>query len=122
MVLTSRESVVTYFNEIARLLGEYEEKRVDAERLVLTVKNVTLGVQVGARREPDGFAPYLATSDTAEGSETGSGLTLTPSYASQPSDDASHIAASIREILGEPDVSDAGAADVPSSYGLDRDG
>ena len=103
MTLTSRDSVVTYFNEIAGLLGEYQEKQVDADRLVLIVKNVTFAVEVGARREADGFAPYLATSDTDEGSETGSGLSVTPSYAAQPPDDASRIAASIRDILGEPD-------------------
>lgn len=104
MKLTSRDSVVTYFTEIAGLLGEYEEKRVDADRLVLSVRNVTLAVEVGARSEPDGFSPYIATSDTEEVSETGSGLSVTPSYASQPSDDAGRVAASIREILGEPDV------------------
>jgi hypothetical protein len=104
MALTSRDSVVRYFDEIAGLLSEYEERRIDADRLVLTVKNVTLGVQVGAKHEPDGFAPYLATSDTQEISETGAGLSVTPSFAAQPSDDASRVAANIREILGEPDM------------------
>lgn len=102
--LGSPDAVVRYFNEIADLLTEYDEKRIDADRLVLTVRNVTLDVQVGARRESEGYTPYLATSDTQELTETGTGLNVTQRFTPQPADDAGEIAANIRSVLSEPDA------------------
>ena len=101
--LGSPDAVVRYFNEIADLLTEYDEKRVDADRLVLTVRNVTLDVQLGARCESEGYTPYLATSDTEELTETGSGFNVTPRFAPQPANDAGIVAANIRSVLSEPD-------------------
>lgn len=103
-MLASPDAVVRYFNEIADLLTEYDEKRIDPDRLVLTVSNVTLDVQVAAKREQTGYAPYLATSDTHEQTETGTGFSVTPQFAVQPSDDAKQVAARVRAILGEPDA------------------
>lgn len=103
-MLASPDAVVRYFNEIAALLTEYGEKKIDVERLVLTVRNVTLDVQVGARREAEGYAPYLATSDQEEASETGTGFSVTPRFTAQPADDAGKVAASVRAVLGEPDA------------------
>ena len=102
--LESPDAVVRYFNEIAELLTEYDEKRVDADRLVLTVRNVTLDVQVGARLDAEGYAPYLATSDTVELTETGTGLNVTQRFTPLPADDAGVIAANIRSVLSEPDA------------------
>lgn len=104
MTLTSRDSVLCYFDEIAGLLVEYDEKRIDPDRLVLTVKNLTLGVQVKAHEQVGGYTAYLETSDTDEVSETGTGFAVTPNLATQPADDAGKVAASIRAVLGEPDA------------------
>ena len=101
--LGSPDEVVRYFNEIAGLLTEYDEKRIDADRLVLTVRNVTLDVQVGARRDAEGYTPYLATSDTEELTETGSGIEITPRFTPLPANDAGKIASNIRSVLSEPD-------------------
>jgi hypothetical protein len=69
----------------------------------LTVRNVTLGVQLAARRDPEGYTPYLATSDTEEQTETGTGMNVTHRFAPQPVDDAGIIADNIRSVLSEPD-------------------
>jgi len=103
MMLNSPDTVVRYFSEVADLLTEYEEKTLDADRLVLTVRNVTLGVQLAARRDDGGYTPYLATSDTEELTETGTGLNVTPCFTPQPANDAGLVAANIRSVLSEPD-------------------
>jgi len=102
-MLDTPDTVVRYFNEVADLLTEYEEKTLDAARLVLTIRNVTLGVQLAVRRSDGGYTPYLATSDTEEQTETGSGFNVTPRFTPQPADDAGIIAANIRSVLSEPD-------------------
>lgn len=102
-MLNNRDTVVRYFNEVADLLTEYDEKSLDRDRLVLTVRNVTLGVQLAASRSDGGYTPYLATSDTEELTETGTGLNVTPRFTPQPADDAGMIAANIRSVLSEPD-------------------
>ena len=102
-MLDTPDTVVRYFNEVADLLTEYDEKTLDSERLVLTVRNVTLGVQLAARRDDGGYTPYLATSDTQELTETGSGFNVTPRFTPQPADDAGIVAANIRSVLSEPD-------------------
>jgi hypothetical protein len=103
-MLNSPDTVVRYFNEVADLLTEYDEKTLDSDRLVLTVRNVTLGVQLAAKRDPQGYTPYLATSDTAEQTETGTGFNVTPHFSPQPANDAGTIAANIRSVLSEPDA------------------
>src|SRR5215467_2346860 len=103
-MLNNPDTVVRYFNEVADLLTEYEEKTLDSDRLVLTVRNVTLGVQLAARRHSDGYTPYLATSDTDEMTETSTGFTVTPRFTPQPANDAGVVADNIRSVLSEPDV------------------
>jgi len=102
-MLNNPDTVVRYFSEVADLLTEYEEKTLDADRLILTVRNVTLGVQLAARRGDGGYTPYLETSDTEEMTETGSGFNVTPRFTAQPADDAGIVAANIRLVLSEPD-------------------
>lgn len=102
-MLNNPDTVVRYFSEVADLLTEYEEKTLDSDRLVLSVRNVTLGVLLAARRDESGYTPYLATSDTEELTETGSGFNVTPRFTAQPADDAGIVAANIRSVLSEPD-------------------
>jgi len=104
-MLNTPDTVVRYFNEVADLLTEYEEKTLDSDRLVLTVRNITLGVQLAVRHEPEGYTPYLATSDTEELTETGTGFSVTPRFTAQPANDAGVIADNIRSVLSEPDTS-----------------
>src|SRR5215469_1502254 len=103
-MLNNPDTVVRYFNEVADLLTEYDEKTLDSDRLVLTVRNVTLGVQLAARRDSEGYTPYLATSDTRELTETGTGFNVTQLLTAQPANDAGAIAANIRSVLSEPDA------------------
>ena len=103
-MLDTPDTVVRYFNEVADLLTESDEKTLDSDRLVLTVRNVTLGVQLAAKRQDGGYAPYLETGDNDESSETGTGFTVTPRFTPQPANDAGVIAANIRSVLSEPDA------------------
>lgn len=103
-MLETPDTVVRYFSEVADLLTEYDEKTLDSDRLVLTVRNVTLGVKLAARRDSGGYTPYLATSDTDEMTETSTGFKVTPLLTPQPANDAAEVAANIRSVLSEPDA------------------
>ena len=101
-MLTTKAGVVERIERIAELLAEYETNVLDADRLQLSVRNVTLGVLLLFQFESDRYWPYLTTSDSEELTETGIGLKVIPRTTRQPSDDAEVVAANIRTILGEP--------------------
>ena len=104
-MLKDQSSAVHYLKTISGLLTEYSEQRLDAATLELIVRNVTLSVILTAKLESGTYAPYLLTSETDEGSETGGGFRVVPKLQIQPVDDAERVALNIREALGPPDVS-----------------
>lgn len=103
-MLNDQSSAVHYLKTIASLLTEYSEQRLDEAKLELVVRNVTLSVILTAKLESGRYAPYLMTSETDEGSETGGGFRVVPKLEVQPADDAEKVALNIREALGPPDA------------------